>query len=114
MLAAGVVGLLMFNTHMQQASFNATALQDRVDVAHRQGAGARPRARPAPRPPAAWPPSAKKLGMVAPSQPAFVRLSDGRILGTPTPATAEDACGSTRCPQARPSRTPIKRKRVSS
>ena len=32
MLAAGVVGLLMFNTNMQQASFTATALQDRVSV----------------------------------------------------------------------------------
>ena len=27
LLVAGVVGLLMFNTHMQQASFRATALQ---------------------------------------------------------------------------------------
>ena len=32
MLAAGVVGLLMFNTNMQQLSFKATALQDRVNV----------------------------------------------------------------------------------
>jgi hypothetical protein len=29
--------------------------------------------------------------MVAPSQPAFVRLSDGRVLGNPTPATAAEA-----------------------
>ncbi len=28
MLVAGVVGLLMFNTNMQQASFQATALQN--------------------------------------------------------------------------------------
>ena len=32
MLAAGVVGLLMFNTNMQQLSFTATSLQDRVNV----------------------------------------------------------------------------------
>ena len=32
MLVAGVVGLLMFNTNMQQASFKATALQERVNV----------------------------------------------------------------------------------
>ena len=32
MLVAGVVGLLMFNTNMQQASFKATALQEHVNV----------------------------------------------------------------------------------
>jgi hypothetical protein len=32
MLVAGVVGLLMFNTNMQQASFKATALQEQVNT----------------------------------------------------------------------------------
>lgn len=31
-LGAGVVGLLMFNTHMQQGSFYATSLQARADA----------------------------------------------------------------------------------
>jgi hypothetical protein len=33
----------------------------------------------------------KELGMVAPGVPAFVRLSDGTVIGTPTAADAKDA-----------------------
>lgn len=90
MLAAGVVGLLMFNTNMQQASFTATALQDRVNVltAKEQSLDLELDAL---RDPQSLAVAAKALGMVAPSQPAFVRLSDGRVLGNPTPATSADA-----------------------
>ncbi len=90
MLAAGVVGLLMFNTNMQQASFKATALQDRVNelTARQQSLSLELDQL---RDPQQLAVSAKKLGMVAPAKPAFVRLSDGRILGTPTPATPDDA-----------------------
>jgi hypothetical protein len=90
MLAAGVVGLLMFNTSMQQSSFTATALQDRVNVltAKEQSLDLElDRLRD----PQQLAVAAKKLGMVAPSQPAFVRLSDGSVLGTPTPATPDEA-----------------------
>jgi len=31
------------------------------------------------------------MGMVPPAGPAFIRLGDGRILGTPTPATNADS-----------------------
>lgn len=89
LLAAGVVGLLMFNTHMQQASFHATALQKRADqlTAERQALDMDlDRLRDPQRLAAA----AKKLGMVAPAVPAFVRLSDGKILGKATPATYAD------------------------
>jgi hypothetical protein len=90
MLAGGVVGLLMFNTNMQQASFKATALQSRVDMltAKEQSLNLELDQLRDPQNLAA---SAKKLGMVAPAQPAFVRLSDGRVLGTPTPATTGDS-----------------------
>jgi hypothetical protein len=89
-LAACVVGLLMFNTNMQQASFTATSLQDRVNVltAKQQALALELDQLRDPQNLAA---SAKHLGMVAPSQPAFVRLSDGRILGKPTPATPDEA-----------------------
>jgi len=89
-LAAGVVGLLMFNTNMQQASFKATALQARVDVltAREQSLDLELDQL---RDPQHLAVAAKRLGMVAPSQPAFVRLGDGRVLGTPTPATAGDS-----------------------
>ena len=90
MLAAGVVGLLMFNTSMQQTSFKATALQDRVNVltAKEQSLDLELDAL---RDPQHLAVAAKELGMVAPSQPAFVRLADGRVLGNPTPATVGDA-----------------------
>lgn len=90
MLAAGVVGLLMFNTNMQQASFQATALQDRVNVltAEEQSLDMELDQLRDPQQLAA---SAKRLGMVAPSQPAFLLLATGAVLGKPTPATPADA-----------------------
>ena len=90
MLAAGVVGLLMFNTNMQQASFAATALQDRVNVLTAKEQSLDMELDEL-RDPQNLAVAAKALGMVAPSQPAFVRLSDGRVLGNPTPATAAEA-----------------------
>lgn len=90
MLAGGVVGLLMFNTNMQQASFKATELQDRVNVltAKEQSLDMGLDQLRDPQQLAA---SAKRLGMVAPSQPAFLLLSSGAVLGKPTPATPADA-----------------------
>ncbi len=90
MLAAGVVGLLMFNTNMQQSSFKATALQDKMNVltAKEQSLALELDQL---RDPQRLAVAAKALGMVAPSQPAFVRLSDGRVRGRPTPASPADA-----------------------
>jgi hypothetical protein len=109
MLAAGVVGLLMFNTNMQQASFKATALQDRVNVLTAKEQSLELELDQL-RDPQRLAVAAKALGMVAPSQPAFVRLSDGRVLGTPTPASPADAVRI----NALPSQTPpaIRRKTV--
>ncbi len=88
-LVAGVAGLLFFNTSMQQASFAATALENRARVldAHEQSlqmelAELRDPQRVAQR--------AQEQGMVAPDRPAFIRLSDGKVLGSPTPATLAD------------------------
>lgn len=100
-LTAGVVGLLMFNTQMQQTSFTATALQERAtDLTARKQAldleldGLRD--------PQQLARSARDLGMVAPQTPAFVRLSDGRVLGTPTPAGGGDAVQVTPGPSKKP------------
>ena len=90
MLAAGVVGLLMFNTNMQQASFEATALQERVNVLTAKEQALDMELDEL-RDPQNLAVAAKALGMVAPSQPAFIRLSDGRVLGNPTPATPAEA-----------------------
>ena len=48
--------------------------------------------------------------MVAPSQPAFVRLADGRVLGNPTPATVGDAVRVNPLPSQKPAA--LKRKTV--
>jgi len=89
-LGAGVVGLLMFNTHMQQASFYATRLQQQADdlTAKQQSLDLDLEQLRAPQRLAE---AGKALGMVAPGVPAFVRLSDGTVVGTPTPASPEDA-----------------------
>jgi hypothetical protein len=88
-LGAGVVGLLMFNTHMQQASFYATRLQLQADelTAHQQALDMELERLRAPQRLAE---AAKRQGMVAPGVPAFVRLSDGSVVGDPTPASPED------------------------
>ena len=89
MLVAGVVGLLMFNTNMQQASFKATALQERVNTltAKEQSLNMTLDALRSPQRLAV---AAKRLGMVPPGQPAFIRL-DGGVLGAPAPATGENS-----------------------
>jgi len=108
-LAAGVVGLLMFNTSMQQTSFKATALQDRVNVltAKEQSLALELDAL---RDPQQLAVAAKDLGMVAPSQPAFVRLADGRVLGNPTPATVGDTVRVNPLPSKKPAA--LKRKTI--
>lgn len=90
MLVAGVVGLLMFNTHMQQSSFTATALQDRVTTLTAQEQSLNMELDQL-RDPQRLAKAAKRLRMVAPSTPAFLDMSTGRILGTPTAATSGDA-----------------------
>lgn len=89
MLVGGVVGLLMFNTSMQQNAFTATALESQAnDLTSREQTlqmqleKLRDPQRVAER--------AQRLGMVPAANPAFIRLSDGKVLGTPTAATAED------------------------
>ena len=100
-LGAGVVGLLMFNTHMQQASFYATRLQARADdlTARKQSLDMQLERLRAPQRLAE---AGKQLGMVAPGVPAFVRLSDGSVLGTPTPASPDDAVRINPMPAALP------------
>lgn len=90
-LLAGVVGLLLFNTSMQQASFRATALQQQAtDLAAQQEAlemdvqELRRHERVAR--------AAQALGMVIPSgAPGVIHLGSGRITGNPVPATPADS-----------------------
>jgi hypothetical protein len=100
MLVAGVVGLLMFNTNMQQASFKATALQEQVNTltAKEQSLNM---TLDALRNPQRLAVAAKELGMVPPSQPAFIRL-DGKVLGAPVAATGADAVRINPLPTPKP------------
>lgn len=101
LLAAGVAGLLAFNTHMQQTSFAATKLENRADalVARKQSLALDLERL---RDPQALAARAKALGMVVPENPGFVRLSDGAILGQPIPATPEDAMRINPLPAVKP------------
>lgn len=101
MLVAGVVGLLMFNTSMQQSSFSATTLQTEVNALTAQQQSLAQELDQL-RDPQQLAAAAKHLGMVAPSEPAFIRLSDGRVLGNPTPATSADAVRINPLPVPRP------------
>ncbi len=101
MLAAGVVGLLMFNTNMQQSSFEATRLQDQVSTLSAQEQSLAMEL-DALRDPQRLAIAAKRLGMVPPAEPAFVSLTDGRVLGNPTPATTADAVRINPLPAPKP------------
>jgi hypothetical protein len=108
MLVAGVVGLLMFNTNMQQASFKATALQNQANTLTAKEQSLNMTLDDL-RNPQRLAVAAKKLGMVPPAQPAFIRL-DGTVLGAPAPATGENSVRINPLPtQAPPS---LKRKVV--
>ncbi|MFD0804652.1 hypothetical protein ACFQ0K_01030 [Nocardioides caeni] len=90
-LLAGVVGLLLFNTSMQQASFRETALETQAtDLSAQQEALEMDLQ--ALREPQRVARSAQQMGMVIPSTPAGVLdLRTGKVTGDPVPASAEDS-----------------------
>jgi hypothetical protein len=101
LLAGGVVGLLMFNTNMQQSSFYATALQQQASALSDKKQGLDMELEQL-RSPQQLATSAHDLGMVAPPQPAFVRISDGKVLGQPLAASAADRMRIVPFPPAKP------------
>lgn len=89
MLIAGVVGLLLFNTSMQQNSFAATDLEKQArDLSSREQTLQMELENL--RNPQSVAEKAQALGMVPASTPAFIQLSDGSIVGDPVPASAEN------------------------
>ena len=90
MLAVGgVVGLLLFNTSMQQASFAATELQRQADALQaRQQSLQMDLDRL--RDPQNIALKAQRMGMVLPTNPAVLDLRTGKVLGDATPATRLD------------------------
>ena len=90
LLVGGVAGLLAFNTSMQQASFTATSMEQRAAVLDAREQSLQMELETL-RDPQRVAVTARRMGMVPPSAPAFLRLEDGAVLGSPAAAVAEDA-----------------------
>lgn len=89
-LAGGVAGLLLFNTQMQQGAFEIQRLQaQETTLAAQQQDQAMQLLRM--NDPQRLATEARKFGMVAPTNPAFLDLETGKILGVPAAATRQNA-----------------------
>jgi hypothetical protein len=109
-LLGGVVGLLLFNTSMQQASFRATPLEARAAELHATEQSLQMELDRL-RDPQRVALRARALGMVPLVNPAFIRLSDGAELGDPVAARPGDAQRLTPLPTRKPKafrKAPIK------
>jgi cell division protein FtsL len=110
-LVAGVAGLLFFNTSMQQVSFTATSLEHRASLLDAEQQGLQMQIDSL-RNPQRLATRAKHLGMVPPASPAFIKLGNGTVLGTPTPASWADAIRINSLPTRRPKDLRPKPRRV--
>lgn len=100
-LLGGIIGLLLFNTSMQQAAFATTALESQAGtLAARQQTlemeldVLRNPQRVAER--------AQAMGMVPGGTPAYLQLPSGKVLGEPAPATAENGIRLWARPEPKP------------
>jgi hypothetical protein len=86
-LALGLVGLLVLNTSLQQGAFRARDLESRAEALreHRQALELKVAELREPQRVAR---QAAAMGMVPNPAPAFLRLSDGKVLGNAEPAVA--------------------------
>ena len=89
-LLGGVIGLLMFNTSMQQAAFVENRLQTQADnlAARQQALESDLQRLDDPQTIAA---KAQAHGMVPAGAPAVLNVATGKIAGVPTPASPADA-----------------------
>ena len=89
-LVGGIVGLLLFNTSMQQASFTAASLQDEADTLAAREQTLRMELDEL-RNPQRVAQAAQTMGMVIPSAPVFLDLRTGKTSGVRTPTTPANA-----------------------
>ena len=89
-LVGGIVGLLLFNTSLQQASFAAASLEEQADALAAREQTLRMELDEL-RDPQRVASQAQQMGMVIPAAPVFLELGDGGVSGVRTPATREDA-----------------------
>ena len=83
-LVGGVVGLLMFNTSMQQASFAVASLEAQADALSAREQTLRMELDEL-RNPQRVALEAQQMGMVIPSAPVFLDLETGKTSGVRTP-----------------------------
>ncbi len=100
-LLGGLVLLLMFNTSMQQASFKATRLEERATMLNAKEQRLRMELDTL-RDPQRVSEQAARLGMVPMLTPAFLRLSDGTVLGQAQPAAGDSRIRLKDLPPAMP------------
>jgi hypothetical protein len=90
LVVSGVLGILVLNTKINENAFRLKDLRDRqsrLDLQEQQlnddlALAASPNSLAA---------AARRLGLVPAGSPAFIRLPDGRVLGVPQPATAQQS-----------------------
>jgi hypothetical protein len=101
LLVGGIAGLLLFNTSMQQASFVTTSMEQQAAVLAGKEESLRMQLHRL-RDPQRVAARAKQLGMVPAADPAFIRLSDGKVLGKAAPATPTNTMRIEPPPPAKP------------
>ncbi len=89
-LVGGIVGLLLFNTSMQQASFAVSSLQGQADTLAAREQTLRMELDEL-RNPQRVAQEAQAMGMVIPAAPVFLDLRTGKTSGVRTPSTPENA-----------------------
>lgn len=103
-LASGLVGLLLLNTHLERGAFTVTSLTQRADAlsAQQQQLEIRVGRLQQPQRVAA---AAIRLGMVRSVDPAYLSLRTGRVSGLPAKATTASrmALGTVRVSSVAPS-----------
>jgi len=101
LLVGGVVGLLLFNTSMQQASFAASSLEQQARTLDAREQELRSQLEGM-RNPQRLARTAARRGMVIPPTPCFLPLGGAPVEGVCTPASPEDALPVEPPPVARP------------
>lgn len=101
LLVGGVVGLLLFNTSMQQASFAASSLEQQARTLDAREQELRSQLEGM-RNPQRLARTAARRGMVIPPAPCFLPLGGAPVEGVCTPASAQDALPVEPPPIARP------------
>ncbi len=100
-LLGGVVGLLLFNTSMQQASFAASSLETQARTLTAREQTLRMELDDL-RDPQRVAEAAQAMGMVPALSPAFLQLSDGKVVGVPAAATRANALRIRALPPRKP------------